>query len=73
MQVHQVRQAAFRQLLLIYYQRLYLGLRFDASPADSFSSCKTPVETLTNPDDDILYIICIYRKTGMPRLPFRIL
>ena len=30
-------------------QRLYLVLRFDASPADSFSSCKAPVETFTNP------------------------
>ena len=43
--------AAIRQRMLNYLQRLYLDLWFDAPPADSFSSYRTPVETLTSPDD----------------------
>ena len=42
--------AAIRQRLLNYLQRLFLDLRFDASPADSFSSFKAPVETFTTPE-----------------------
>ena len=65
MQVYGEGQAAFRQLLLIYCQRLILGLWFDASPADSFSSCKTPVETMTTPcfESSLLstYILCDIR------------
>ena len=42
--------AAIKQRLLIFYQRLYLGLPFNALHTDSFTSCMAPVETSTAPD-----------------------
>ena len=41
--------AAIRQRLLNYLQRLYLGLPFNPSHGDSFTSCMVPVETSTSP------------------------
>ena len=42
--------AAIKQRMLNYLQRLILILPFDASHADSFTSCMTPVETSTGPN-----------------------
>ena len=69
MQVYQVRQAALRLLMQNYLLRLYLNLRLSRSPADSFSSFKTPVETSTSP-----YIIDVYLKnTSVPKPVLNIL
>ena len=38
-----------KQRMLNFLQRLYLSLPFNALHADSFTSCKTPVETSTSP------------------------
>jgi len=43
-------QAAIKQQeQILCYLRLILSLPFNALHADSFSSCKTPVETITGP------------------------
>ena len=59
-----------KQRMLNFLQRLYLSLPFNALHADSFTSCKTPVETSTSPCTVAFTVIIIYcEQCGFSPVP----